>query len=94
MEWDMATLQKGCQVHPVTAEYSRQHRKYTLAEGLFSPENVKIALTMNKVAPYFPNMLQLHVCILKGILTMFSLKTRAPGGLTLTWIDVSYLWCT
>ena len=20
--------------------------------------------------------------------------TRAPGGLTLTWIDVSYLWCT
>ena len=21
-------------------------------------------------------------------------KTRAPGGLTLTWIDVSYLWCT
>ena len=26
--------------------------------------------------------------------TALSYTTRAPGGLTLTWIDVSYLWCT
>ena len=72
--------------------------------GSFLPGHFEIKIPMSEITifQYAPTVMTEIRSIGKGgggvkfgaYNTRTGKKTRAPGGLTLTWIDVSYLWCT